>query len=398
MIDEQQWITVAQAASLLDLRKRIVKRWIRSGRLQNRQNPDGGWDVSLEGVEELRRDLLAGQVPEKDEPTEPLFEGEWILSDATTEDEPVVEPPREAPREAPPPEPEEVSSASSANSSRDPLEALEHQAERSIQVAGAAFHEAKELAIAYREELQTARREHREELDRARRNGRFGWTLAAAAILVVLVGAWFLGRQIGDQKLSEIRVSNLTERMGETAGENQKLQARIDALKSESAGVASELRTARLGQADAVGQLAAYRAHAGQLSHRVKVLETQLQQERGTYQRALKKAKQQAVETERRRLAMIRREKAEQAERTRQNLAAQARARQEQLQREQEKRLQAQRERQEQERRLQADQRQRPPQAEALARVDHRVPSYSRRNEAADLTLTELEQALTRKK
>jgi excisionase family DNA binding protein len=426
MIDEQQWITVPQAASLLDLRKRTVKRWIRAGRLQSQRDISGNLGVSLSDVEVLRRELFAEKSTEpipddqEDSPLERKWNftdtaepdasvmGEFIADksyddepniedlavDESTVDEPVVEPLQDPS----PPEPETASAQSSAqNSPRDPLSALEHQAERSIQVAGAAFHEAKELAVTYREELQAARQEHREELHRVRRNGYFAWMLVAASVLVILGGAWFIGRQFGDQKLSEIRVSHLTDRLGETACENQKLQSRIEALKTESAGVASELRTAQLGQADAVGQLAAYRTHAGQLSHRVRVLETQVQQERSSHKQAMENAKRQAVLLERKRLALIRQQQAEQAERERQRITAQARAQREAAQRQQEQAYQAQQTLATRRRRAQA-QRPAPRDDATLARVDQRTQMYHRRNATANLTLTELENALTPKK
>jgi len=351
--------------------------------------------------------LFAEQTAESnpDDPGESLFEAECDFDDtmadeATSmgefiaEESVVEEPVMEEPRDFPTPEPEAVSER---NAPRDPLSALEHQAERSIQVAGAAFHEAKELAVAYREELQAARHEHREELHRVRRNGHVAWMLVAASVLLILGGSWFIGRQFGDQKLHEIRVSHLTDHLGTTASENHKLQARIETLKTASDGVASELHTAKLAQADAVGQLAAYRAHAGQLSHRVDVLETQIQQERSSYKQSLEKAKLQAVMAERKRLALIRQERAEQAERERQRITAQARAQREAAQRQQEQVIRAQQNREAQQRRAQAK-RLAPRQDATLARVDQRTRTYHRRNAAANLTLTELEQALTPKK
>jgi excisionase family DNA binding protein len=426
MIDEQQWITVPQAASLLDLRKRTVKRWIRAGRLQGQRDINGNLGVSLKDVENLRRDLFTESEAdlEPDDANEPQFRGDWDFADAPADENPAVEHLEkiidekpdvvgsyvEDTQDSPSPEPETASAQHTAQgATRDPLEALEHQAERSIQVAGAAFHEAKEMAIAYREELQSARKDHREELHRVRRNGHIAWGLVAAAVLVILGGAWFIGQQFGDQKLHESRVWHLSEKLGETATVNQKLQASIDALKTESVGVAKELRTARLGQADAVGQLAAYRAHAQELSHRAKVLETQIRQERTAHKSALKQAKQQAVLLERKRLALIRQEQAERAERERQKIAAQDRAQRQAVQLRQEEQIRAEQDRIARKRRAQAEAQARteqeqqriaapPTRDESLAQLDQRTRMFRRRNAAENLTLTELENALTPKK
>ncbi|MBN1553385.1 MAG: hypothetical protein JXA11_01465 [Phycisphaerae bacterium] len=383
MIDEKNWISVAEAAARLELSKRVVTRWIRTGRLASRLGPDGGRDVSLRAVETMREQLF----DDSDDPTEFRFDETRCAADSTTAKETFREPSQEIP-------PSEPRDTVPPHAPRDPLSALENQAERSIQVAGAAFHEAKELAAAYRAELQTARQEYREEIQRVRRNGRLAWLSVAAAGLVLLAGVWFIGLQNGEQKLHEQRVSLLTDHLETTAMENQRLQTRMEGLKSESVGVAQELRTARLGQADAVGQLAAYRAHSEQLTQRVRVLEEQIRRERVDRRAAQQDAREQAARIERKRLAMIRQAKAEQAERARQKLAAQARAEQERLQRQQEQIIQAQRESEAQQRQAQ----QTADTHEALAQVDHRVQTYRRQNEAANLTLTELEQALIRKK
>lgn len=388
MIDEQQWYSVPQAARLLDLPRRTVIRWLRSGRLESMRDSEGNLGVSLKNMEPLQREHFFDCREQDDS----RFDGEWIYDDAPAgetpiAEEPASEPPRDIPDE---PEPEKPSA-------RDPLSALEQQAERSIQAAGAAFYEAKELAIAYRDELQAARREHRGELHRARRLGRFAWALVAASVLVMLGGALFLGRQYGDRKLHEVRVSNLTDRLGRTSTANRQLQTKIESLRSESAGIASELHSARLAQADAAGQLAAFRAHAGQLSHRVDVLEAQIRNERSLHKKALLKEKQRAVEAERKRLAFIRQQRAEEAEKQRREIAARARAKREALQRQQERVIQAQRARDEQRRRAQRK-RQSQQDGATLARVDRRTRSYRRQNETANLTLTELEEALTPKK
>lgn len=409
MIGEPQWITIPQAASLLDLRKRTVKRWVRTGRLQSWRDPSGNLGVSLKDVETLRRELFAEQAAESiedDQDDSPLEKGRPLddASAAAAMGEFIADTSAaQEPKPSAPPEPE----TAAQNAPRDPLSALEHQAERSIQVAGAAYHEAKELAVAYREELQSARQEHREELQRVRRIGHVAWFLVAAAVLVILAGSWYIGRQYGDQKLHESRVSHLTDRLGEASAANRELQTRIEAVRNESEGVASELRTARLGQADAVGQLAAYRAHAGQLSHRVEVLETRIQQERSAYKQELDKAKQKAALAERNRLAMIRQERAEQAERERQRITQEARAQREAAQRQQEQMILADQQRQEQQRRAQAQALSRqqaqqqavpPTRDESLAQVDQRTRTFQRRNASANLTLTELEEALTPKK
>ncbi len=425
MIGEQQWITIPQAASLLDLRKRTVKRWVRSGRLQSWRDGNGNLGVSLKDVESLRRELFAGvtELPSREIHKDPLFEGNWNGlddkdSDAETMGEFIADTTvknvrRNAPNPAPEPAPEPKASASTASSEssqagpRDPLSALEHQAERSIQVAGAAYHEAKELAVAYREELQSARKEHREELHRVRRMGHVAWLLVAISVLVILAGSWYVGRQYGDQKLYETRVANLSERLGSTSQANEKLQSRIEALRKESSETETQLRTAKLGQADAVGQLAAYRAHSEQLAHRVDVLETQIQQERTARDQVVRDAKLQAVQVERKRLAYIRQERAEQAERQRQNMLTTARAQREEAERQQQEMIRSQQQLQEQQRKTQTlaeaqqgvQQKEAPPtRDESLAKIDQRTRAIRGKNVNANLTLTELEQAMTPKR
>lgn len=361
--DEREWISLAEAADRLDLNKRAVKRWIRSGRLQSRASADGRMVVSRQDVESLREELFAAAVtaePETISPS-PSFD--------------------ESPRRR--------------SKGQDPIRALQQQADRSIQIAGAAFHEARQLAAAYREELHTARKEHREELRRARRAGRTAWTLATAALLAAAGGAWFVGRQFGDRRVHEIRASHLRERLEAARAENEQLQKQLQTLRDASEKTASELRQARLTQADAVGQLAAFRAHAEQLTRQIARLESQLRQEREAHALALQDARRQAAEAERNRLARIRQAKAEQAELARRKMEAQARAQREAL-REQEQRLQAQREENET----------LPPPpvsrtaatTEPLAQVDHRVGISPRPVNPADLTLTELEEALTPKR
>ncbi len=268
---------------------------------------------------------------------------------------------------------------------RDLLCALEQQAERSIQVAGAAFQEAKELAAAYKDELQCTRQAHREELRRVRWQGRFGWSLVAAAVLVILGGVWFLAQQNGEQDLQRANVAYLTERLGQTREQHRRRQDRLEALRTEGKQAEEELRSARLAQADTVGQLAAYRAHTERLHQRLRRLEAEQTAAEQAHQAALERVKAQAEQARRDQEQRLRRQLAEKAEEQRAAMLAQARAERKRLRQENETLLQAGRNRVAQGRKT-------PP-----ARTRQRSGYRRIDNNRANLTLTELEKALVRK-
>jgi hypothetical protein len=369
--DETKWISVADAAELLGRSKRTIERWVCSGRLASRLSFQNRREVDRQALMSLREECddetdTAPPTPQAEKVESESFSGRYVGA-------------------------AEVKPASDDSPRRDPLGALEHQAERSIQVAGAAFQEAKQLAAAYKDELLSSREVHREEMGRARQQGRLAWGLVMAAIVVICAGIWFAARTDGDRQLQQAEVRHLTEQLHQSekdlagaAIEAGRLTAKVESLQAERDRTVEELKAARLGQADAVGQLSAYRTYAEQLAEKAKNLETQLIQAKAERDKEIQLAQAQtAVQAEQGRIVQQRQVEAIRVEQTRSSLMA--KAREEQNRREQEQ-LEARRR---QEDYQEAQRRQ------EIAQVQYN--NQPARSDPANLTLTELEQALTRK-
>jgi len=151
--------------------------------------------------------------------------------------------------------------------------ALEGQAERSIQAAGAAYQEAKELAEAYKTELQITREDHAHQLQQVRRGGLIAWAVAAVALMLICVGIWYTTRQTGQINLSHAQTVQTGQRLKEVkASLNDRdqriggLDNRVKYLTNEHLQLMNLLTQTKLNQADTAGQLSAFRTYSDRLA------------------------------------------------------------------------------------------------------------------------------------
>jgi hypothetical protein len=262
------------------------------------------------------------------------------------------------------------------------------------------FREARGLADGYRDELAASREFHCDEIERARRRGRLAWGLLAAALLIICGGIWFAAGQDGDHQTQAVKLRYVSrelakteEMLEENSSRTNRLIARIETLTAERDRLVGEMRSLRLGQADAVGQLTAYRTYSAQLSRKIVHLEAKLRAESTDRHRLIQEERQRVLREERQRYARLERERAIKAERSRAKLISRTRSERERIARRQDQRVRARQDAQvkaEQPRPLAPQQRQ-----QSLARIQQNNMPY--RSDPANMTLTELENALTRK-
>ena len=200
---EPTWCSTAEAARKLNLSERTVWRRIGAGGLQSRLTADG------------RREVL-------------------LTPDA------------------------------SSDTASEAVSALDHQAERNLQLAGAAVGQARELALHLQADLRAARR-----------GARIAWSLAAALVIAAAVAAWWTTRTVtvkearadlAEALLAETRaraqaeVLDLTGRLAEKAADQARLTERLDRTQDRLNQTLLDLAEARADQACLQADLAAERA------------------------------------------------------------------------------------------------------------------------------------------
>ena len=187
----ENWVSVAQSAEYLDINPRTVERWIRSGSLQSRLRPDGQREVLLDDyVNPAVADALEEDFSE---PVTPVISAPAPVKTLNT---PAVNVPEAAPTVA-------VTESTRTEDS-------------AMRVAEEAFLEAKELAEAFRVELQFAREAHESELSRTRKSSRIAWWILAAAGVVICIGGAILATQTGALNVEKTKLAHLGERLDDS--------------------------------------------------------------------------------------------------------------------------------------------------------------------------------------
>lgn len=162
------------------------------------------------------------------------------------------------------------------------MSALQDQVKRSIETAATAYKEARDLTLAYKKELRAACQTYHFGLKRTRRSSRIAWGALAAAAMIIYAGVWIVTRQAGSLEVQRLEAAHLDERIRQTndnlteaVSRAERLDARVEALKTEQSEMARKLRLARLNRIDAAGQLAAFRSYTDQLTARLRTIEAE---------------------------------------------------------------------------------------------------------------------------
>ena len=168
---DSNWISIIEASELFDVPEQSIEKWIRQGKIANRINAQKHREVlsinqtpgfvTQVGFSNISN---SHQQPDPNQPT--LF------------DKPADEKPNQS---------NFANDSESGESVKlgSALAVVSQQAERSLAAAGAAYQEARSLATAYKEELQTARENYHQESIRARKTNRYAWLSVVFAILLI---------------------------------------------------------------------------------------------------------------------------------------------------------------------------------------------------------------------